>query len=97
VRLKLGTRHDATTVPDSAVQRGPDGLIAYLVKADGSVATQSVRVGDTQDGKSVIDQGLTPGERVIVDGQYKVHPGVKVVEAKPGSGSAPVAQASRAQ
>lgn len=94
VRLKLGTRQGATTVPDSAVQRGPDGLLAYVVKADGSVATQPVHLADTQNGKAVVDQGLQPGERVIVDGQYKVHPGVKVVEAKQGAAPAPVAQAS---
>jgi multidrug efflux system membrane fusion protein len=94
VRLKLGTRQGATTVPDSAIQRGPDGLIAYVVKADDSVATQPVHLADTQNGKAVVDQGLQPGERVIVDGQYKVRPGIKVVEAKQGAAPAPVAQAS---
>jgi multidrug efflux system membrane fusion protein len=82
VRLAVGSRHDATTVPESAVQRGPEGLIAYLVKPDGSVATQTVHVAQMQDGKAVIDQGLQPGERVIVDGQSRVRSGVKVVEAK---------------
>jgi multidrug efflux system membrane fusion protein len=94
VRLKLGTRQGATTVPDSAIQRGPDGLIAYVVKADDSVATQPVHLADTQNGKAVVDQGLQPGERVIVDGQYKVRPGIKVVEARQGAAPAPVAQAS---
>ena len=82
VRLAIGTRRDATTVPESAVQRGPEGLIAYLVKPDGSVATQTVRVAQMQDGKAIIEQGLQPGERVIVDGQSRVRSGVKVVEAK---------------
>src|SRR6266568_1080854 len=40
VRLVLGTRHDAATVPESAVQRGPEGLIAYVVKPDDSVETR---------------------------------------------------------
>jgi multidrug efflux system membrane fusion protein len=94
VRLKLGIRRGATTVPDSAVQRGPDGLMAFVVNTDGSVATQPVRLADTQNGKAVVDQGLQPGARVIVDGQYKVRPGIKVVEAKPGAMPAPVAQAN---
>jgi multidrug efflux system membrane fusion protein len=69
-------------------------LIAYVVKADDSVATQPVHLADTQNGKAVVDQGLQPGERVIVDGQYKVRPGIKVVEARQGAAPAPVAQAS---
>ncbi|HEX9302295.1 MAG TPA: efflux RND transporter periplasmic adaptor subunit [Casimicrobiaceae bacterium] len=82
VRLVLGTRHDATTVPESVVQRGPNGLLAYVVKPDESVAAQSIRVGETQDGKAVIDEGLAAGTRVVAEGQYKIKPGVKVVEAK---------------
>src|SRR5437773_375114 len=76
VRLVLGTRHDAATVPESAVQRGPEGLIAYVVKPDDSVETRPIRVARTQEGKAIIDDGLAPGTRVIVDGQYKVKPGV---------------------
>jgi membrane fusion protein, multidrug efflux system len=93
VRLTVGTRRDATTVPESAVQRGPEGLIAYLVKPDGSVATQTVHVAERQEGKAVVDQGLQAGERVIVDGQSRVHAGVKVVEAKEAAPMPPVARA----
>jgi len=92
VRLVLGTRHDAATVPESAVQRGPEGLIAYVVKPDDSVETRPIRVARTQEGKAIIDDGLAPGTRVIVDGQYKVKPGVKVAEAK--QGASPIAQQS---
>src|SRR5439155_7128656 len=92
VRLVLGTRHDAATVPESAVQRGPEGLIAYVVKPDDSVETRPIRVARTQEGKAIIDDGLAPGTRVIVDGQYKVKPGVKVAEAKQGAPAGPIAQ-----
>ena len=92
VRLVLGTRHDAATVPESAVQRGPEGLIAYVVKPDDSVETRPIRVARTQEGKAIVDQGLAPGTRVIVDGQYKVKQGVKVAEAK--QGTSPIAQQS---
>ncbi|TMG85971.1 MAG: efflux RND transporter periplasmic adaptor subunit [Betaproteobacteria bacterium] len=94
VRLVLGTRHDAATVPESAVQRGPEGLIAYVVKPDDSVETRPIRVARTQEGKAIIDDGLAPGTRVIVDGQYKVKPGVKVAEAKQGAPAGPIAQQS---
>jgi membrane fusion protein, multidrug efflux system len=96
VRLVLGTRHDATTVPESVVQRGPNGLLAYVVKPDDSVAIQSIRVVQTQDGKAVIDDGLAAGTRVVVEGQYKIKPGVKVVEARQ-AGAPAIAQTGARQ
>jgi len=93
-RLVLGMRHDATTVPESAVQRGQDGLFAYIVKPDNVAAIQPIRVAQTQDGKAIIAEGLTPGTRVVVAGQYKLKPGVKVVEAEPAALAPAVAQRS---
>ena len=42
---------------------------------------QAVTVAQIQDGVAVIDQGLAAGQRVVVDGQYKLRPGLKVAEA----------------
>ena len=92
-RLVLGTRHDATTVPESAVQRGQDGLYAYVVKADNVAVVQPIRVTQTQDGKAIIAEGVTPGTRVVVAGQYKLKPGTKIVEAEQAAAPA-VAQQS---
>jgi multidrug efflux system membrane fusion protein len=93
-RLVLGTRHDATTVPESAVQRGQDGLYAYVVKADNVATVQPIRVTQTQDGKAIIAEGLTPGTRVVVAGQYKLKPGSKIVEAEQAPAAPAVAQRS---
>lgn len=82
VRLEIGVRRNALTVPAAAVQRGTDGLFVYVVKADGSVAAQSIRMTQSEDGKVVIDSGLAAGEKVVVDGQFKIRPGVKVSEAR---------------
>jgi membrane fusion protein, multidrug efflux system len=95
VRLVLGQKDGATTVPDSVVQRGASGLLAYVVKADETVAVQPIKVAQVQDGKAVISEGLEPGTRVIVDGQYKVKPGVRVVEAGGAKASAAAKQAAR--
>ena len=97
IRLVLGTRHDATTVPESAVQRGQDGLYAYVVKPDNVAAVQPIRVAQTQDGKAIINDGITPGTRVVVAGQYKLKPGTKVVEAGQGTPARAVAQQSGSQ
>jgi len=81
VQLVLGERRSAVTVPSSVVQRGPDGLFAYVVNGDSTVAVQPIRVAVVQEGLAVIDEGLEAGARVVVDGQYKLKPGVKVVDS----------------
>ncbi len=81
VHLVLGTRRRAATVPASVVQRGPNGLYAYVVKPDDTVAVQAIRVGLIQDGTAIIEEGLAAGTRVVTDGQYKLKPGAKIVEA----------------
>ncbi|MGB6007448.1 efflux RND transporter periplasmic adaptor subunit [Castellaniella sp.] len=83
VRLVLGVRHDALVVPDPAVQRGAQGLFVYVVGKDDVVQPQPVQVSASQDGLSVIAQGLAAGDRVVVDGQYRLRPGVRVAEIQP--------------
>lgn len=83
VRLVLGHWHDAVTVPDSAVQRGQAGSYVYVVDARHRAQERPVRVGQEQDGVAVIAEGLKAGERVVVDGQYKLSPGALVRELAP--------------
>ncbi|WHZ10428.1 MAG: Multidrug efflux system MdtABC-TolC, membrane fusion component MdtA [Burkholderiaceae bacterium] len=79
-RLVLGIRHGALTIPAAAVQRGQDGTYVYTVGADDTAQIAAIDVAQTQDGIAVIDKGLAAGQRVVVDGQYKLKPGLKVVE-----------------
>ena len=90
VRLMLGQRSQAVTVPAAVVQRSQDGTFAYVVNDDKTVRNQPIAVAQIQDGIAVIDKGLTAGERVVVDGQYKIKPGIKVTE----SSNAPAATAA---
>ncbi|WBY02842.1 efflux RND transporter periplasmic adaptor subunit [Ramlibacter tataouinensis] len=84
VRLVLSEVADGLTIPDAAVQRGPDGLFTYVVRPDGSVAPQPIVVDQSEAGRSLVTRGLAGGEHVVVDGQYKLRPGVKVTEAAAG-------------
>jgi multidrug efflux system membrane fusion protein len=77
-RLYLTVRHDGITVPAATVQRGPQGTYAYVIKPDSTVETRPVTVGQLRDGIALIDSGLSAGERVVVDGQYKLRPGARV-------------------
>lgn len=89
-RLLLSVRKDATVVPASVVQRGPQGAFAFVIKADETVEIRPVKVGPIEQGSALIEEGLNVGERVVVDGQYKLQSGshVKVGEAGAPSGAA---------
>ena len=94
VRLVLGQRSQALTIPAAAVQRSQDGTYVYAVGADGkTVQSQTVQVAQIQDGIAIIDKGLAAGQRVVVTGQYKLKPGATIVEAARG----PAAPASGAR
>jgi membrane fusion protein, multidrug efflux system len=78
-RLELSIRRGTVAVPAQVIQRGPDALYAYVIRQDQSVERRMIKVGPMRDGLAVIEAGLTPGERVVVDGQFKLRPGAKVV------------------
>src|SRR6266404_5506340 len=88
-RLLVKTLKDATVVPDDAIQHSTNGLYAYAVNQDNKAELRNVKVSQSIDGRSVVDQGLTPGERVITGGQFKVQPGSLVTTAVASSGAAP--------
>jgi membrane fusion protein, multidrug efflux system len=77
-RLELSIRRGTVAVPAQVIQRGPDVLYVYVIRQDQSVERRTIKVGPVRDGLAVIEAGLTPGERVVVDGQFKLRPGVKV-------------------
>jgi multidrug efflux system membrane fusion protein len=77
-RLLVTVRKRGTVVPASVVQRGPSGAFAYVIKDDLSVIMRPVEVARIEQDQALIDKGLEPGERVVVDGQYKLQPGSKV-------------------
>jgi RND family efflux transporter, MFP subunit len=77
-RLLLSVHTNGIVVPASVVQRGPEGAYAFVVNSDMSVKMAPVKVGQIDQGQALIESGLTPGQRVVVDGQYKLQPGSKV-------------------
>jgi|HubBroStandDraft_6_1064221.scaffolds.fasta_scaffold239912_1 multidrug efflux system membrane fusion protein len=78
VRLILSTRPSAATVPQQAVQVGPNGYFAYVIKADNTVEQRAIEVASIQDGIAVIDKGLETGEKVVVDGQFRLTEGARI-------------------
>src|SRR6201990_3421091 len=80
-RVTVKELKDAAVVPDDAIQHGTNGLYAYAVTADNKAELRKVKVSQSIDGRSVVDEGLKPGERVITGGQFKVQPGSLVSSA----------------
>jgi multidrug efflux system membrane fusion protein len=80
-RLLVKTIKNATVVPDDAIQHGNEGLYVYTVNQDNKAELRKVKVSQSIDGRSVIDQGLSPGQQVITSGQFKVQPGTLVSTA----------------
>src|SRR5579872_583275 len=88
VRLVLRTRRGVATVPSQSVQQGPNGDFAYVISKDDTVQRRSVEVSAIQDGVAVVTKGLTLGERVVVEGQYRLTDGVRVKPSPSAAGSA---------
>jgi multidrug efflux system membrane fusion protein len=88
-RLLVTTLKDAVVIPDDAVQHGTDGLYAFAVGADNKAEMRKIKVGQSIDGRTVVEDGLSPGERVITAGQYKVQPGSVVSAAVATSDASP--------
>ncbi len=77
-RLLVDVIRDATVVPTPAIQRGPQGTFVYVVKPDLTVTVRPVTVGETQEGETSIKTGLSPGERVVVEGADRLREGTRV-------------------
>jgi membrane fusion protein (multidrug efflux system) len=77
VRVKpLGiTRDSALLVPQRAVQQGLAGTFVYLLGPNNTAMARDVSASSWDGGRWLIDEGLKPGDQVIVDGALKVGPG----------------------
>src|ERR1700691_3677563 len=80
-RLLVKTLKDAVVIPDDAIQHGSDGLYVFTVDQDNKANLRKIKASQSVDGRSVVDEGLTPGQRVITAGQYRVQPGSLVSTA----------------
>jgi multidrug efflux system membrane fusion protein len=85
VRLKVRTVGGGLVIPAQAVQRGPDGDYVYLLQQDNTVKMQPVQVAqEVGDSAVMIASGLSEGQKVVTEGQFRLKPGSKVNPLKPG-------------
>jgi membrane fusion protein (multidrug efflux system) len=85
VILRGATRPSALTVPQRAVLEGPQGKFVYVVNEKSQAEPRPIEVGDWAGDSWVINNGIKPGDRVIVEGLMRLAPGapVRIAEAKP--------------
>jgi multidrug efflux system membrane fusion protein len=82
-QLRLSTLRDVLTIPAAAVQNGPDGRFAYLVK-DGVSEVRKLRLAQVDSESAVVEAGLDAGDLVVVSGQYRLQPGLRVTVEEGG-------------
>jgi multidrug efflux system membrane fusion protein len=78
VRLLGSDRHLATLVQDRAIGTDQDRKFVLVLKSDNTVEYRPVVTGRVVDGLRVVESGLTPNERVVINGLMRVRPGMKV-------------------
>jgi multidrug efflux system membrane fusion protein len=83
VRLVTSVRPNAISVPLSALQQGVSGASVFVVDAGNLVALRPVAIGETLDGRAVIDRGLVAGDTVVIAGQYRLQDGTRIVAVSP--------------
>ena len=88
VRMQTGTENNALTVPVVAIQRGPDGPFAFVLKDDGTVEQRPLVLGLLTATDAVVMRGLRDGETVVTSGGLRLNNGSAVVVSDPVRGSA---------
>lgn len=82
VSIEQGIDEGALAVPSQAVQRGMNGqAMLYIVNQQGMADMRPVTLGQPVGNRVVVNEGLAPGDQVIVDGFQKIGPGAPVTPA----------------
>jgi len=78
VRLLVDTRKQGLTLPSNAVNQGPKGDFVYVIRPDLTAEVRAVKVGASEGGLTLIEEGVAEGEKVIIDGQYLLKSNARV-------------------
>jgi RND family efflux transporter MFP subunit len=78
LRVLLEERPDAVVVPQAAVQESQGSASVYVVGANQTVEARTVRMGPRLDTLWVVEEGVKPGEQVVVKGLHQIRPGLRV-------------------
>jgi membrane fusion protein, multidrug efflux system len=77
-RLLVDTLKQVVVVREDGVQRGPQGLYAFVVGDDNKAEVRAIQISQQGGGLAVVDKGLEPGQMIVIAGQYRLQQGTKV-------------------
>jgi multidrug efflux system membrane fusion protein len=78
VRAQVDTKAQVVTIPPPALQRGPQGLYAWVIKPDNTAEQRALEADAAGGDVVIVSKGLAAGERVVVNGQYRLQAGTRV-------------------
>ena len=87
-RLLVDVQPGATVAPSNAIQRGANGAYCYLLNADSSVSLRNIKTGPMHGDRTLIKEGLAPGDKVITQGVDRLRDGAKVEVIPPAEATA---------
>jgi membrane fusion protein, multidrug efflux system len=87
ITMLLDVQHGATTVPTSSIERGQQGPFVYIVGPDDKVAAKSVTLGAVDGERQAVLSGVSPGDKVVVDGADRLKDGLQVAPSFPTPGT----------
>ena len=102
-RVLVATQKNALTIPAAALQRGPNGIFAYVIKSDSTVDARLLQVSNESEEHVIVSAGLKDGEQVVTSNLYRLQPGARVrvtagaeesVAARPAGRAAPTKRES---
>jgi membrane fusion protein, multidrug efflux system len=91
IRLLLDTHKDVTTMSTAGIQRGVPGTFVYLINADSTVSVRKVELGVTDGDRVEVVSGISPGDRVVIDGADKLRDGAKIAMRDTSNANTPPA------
>ena len=85
VRLLLDVHEGAVVVPSKAVIIEKGGAYIFVIRPDDVAERRFIELGPETDNKMIVERGLIPGERIVVEGYHKLMPGMKVEIVEPAT------------
>lgn len=77
-RITVDTKKDGVTIPTAAVRHGPRGDYVWLVKPDDTVTAKPIKASQAFGGRTLVEDGLAKGDRIVVEGYYRLDNGTKI-------------------
>jgi RND family efflux transporter MFP subunit len=78
LRMPIDKQKNALLVTERAIGADQGGRYLLVVNSENVVEKRPIRMGQLVDGLSVIEEGVQPGEWVVVNGLQRARPGAKV-------------------